>query len=244
MLSLEEQKCEHVAKNNVEWVVDSATSHHVIPTKRLFTTYKAGDFGVVKMGNSSYSKIVGIGDVCIKINVGCMLILKDVRHVPDLRMNVLSTLALDRAGYSNHLGNGRWKLSKGLLVIARGRACCGMYRTHVRAYKKKSNAVKVFEKTPQLRVDSNGVATKRVKFSLPDSDLNEKVIIDEKYYDARKNDEMKDHEGLEQGEPRNWIKDIQSEINVLRMKGSIFSVLMKIMKKVESGIDLAGMNSN
>ena len=56
MLSLEEQKCKHVAKNDVEWVVDLAASHHVIPTKRLFTTYKAGNFGVVKMGNSSYSK--------------------------------------------------------------------------------------------------------------------------------------------------------------------------------------------
>ena len=63
MLSSEEQKCEHVAKNDVEWVVDSAASHHVIPTKGLFTTYKASDFDVVKMGNSSYSKIVGIGDV-------------------------------------------------------------------------------------------------------------------------------------------------------------------------------------
>ena len=123
-----------------------------------------------------------------------------------------------------------------------------MYRTHVKAWKKKYNTVKVFEKTQQLRVDINGVAAKRVKFSLPESDLNEKVIFDEKYHDARKNDEMKDHEGLEQGEPRNWIKDIQSEINFLRMKGinsdEIFSVLMKIMKKVEFGIDLAGMNFN
>ena len=109
ILSLEEQKCEHVAK----WIIDSAASHHVIPTKGLFATYKACDFSVVKMGNSNYSKIVGIGDVCIKTNVGCTLILKDVRHVPDLRMNVLYTLAMDRASYCNHLGNERWKLSKG-----------------------------------------------------------------------------------------------------------------------------------
>ena len=66
MLSIEEQKCEHVANNDVEGVVDSATSHHIILGKRLFTRYKAGDFGTVNMGNSSYSKIVGIGDVCIK----------------------------------------------------------------------------------------------------------------------------------------------------------------------------------
>ena len=41
VLSVEEQKCEHVANNYVEWVVDSAASHHVIPKKGLFTTYKA-----------------------------------------------------------------------------------------------------------------------------------------------------------------------------------------------------------
>ena len=99
-----------------------------------------------------------------------------------------------------------------------------------------------------MRVDINGVVAKRVKFSLPESDLNEEAIFDEKYHDARKNDEVKDCEGLEQGEPRNWIKDIQSEINSLRMKGinsdEIFSMLVKIMKKVESGINLADMNSN
>ena len=37
MLSLEEQKCEYVAKKDVEWVVDSAASHHVISTKGSFT---------------------------------------------------------------------------------------------------------------------------------------------------------------------------------------------------------------
>ena len=47
------------------------------------------------MGNSSYSKIVGIGDVCIETNVGGTMILKDVRNVPDLRMNVFSTLVMD-----------------------------------------------------------------------------------------------------------------------------------------------------
>ena len=61
----------------------------------MFTTYKAGDFSIVKMGNSSYSKIVGIGDVCIETNVGSTVMLKDVQHVIDLRMNMFSTLAMD-----------------------------------------------------------------------------------------------------------------------------------------------------
>ena len=95
VLSIEEQKCEHVTNNDVEWIVNSAAPHHIIPTKGLFTKYKARDFGTVKMGNYNYSKIVGIGDVCIETNVGSTMMLKDVRHVPDLRMNVFSTLAMD-----------------------------------------------------------------------------------------------------------------------------------------------------
>ena len=59
------------------------------------------------MGNLSYSKIVGISNVCIKTNVGSIVTLKDVRHVLDLRMNVFSTLAMDQAGYCIYLGNGR-----------------------------------------------------------------------------------------------------------------------------------------
>ena len=75
VLSVQEQKCEHVDNIDDEWVVDSATTHHVVCTKELFTTYKAGNFGTVKIGNTSYSKIVGIGDVYIKTNVGFTVML-------------------------------------------------------------------------------------------------------------------------------------------------------------------------
>ena len=94
VLLVQEQKCEHVDNIDDEWVVDSAATH-VVRTKELFTTYKAGDFGTVKMGNTSYSKIVGIGDVCIKTNVGFTVMLKNVRHVPNLWMNVFSILTMD-----------------------------------------------------------------------------------------------------------------------------------------------------
>ena len=55
---------------------------------------------------------------------------------------MFSTLAMDRASYCNYLGNGRWKLTKWSLVVARGHACCGMYMTHVKTYKKKFNEIK------------------------------------------------------------------------------------------------------
>jgi hypothetical protein len=50
-----------------------------------------------------------------------------------------------------------------------------------------------------------------------------------------------------EGQPKNWIKDIQGEINSLRMKGIdidvVFSVLVKMMKKLELCASPAGMDS-
>ena len=157
----------------------------------------------MKMCNSSYSKIVGIGDVCIETNVGSVMMLKDVRHIPDLRMNAFSTLTIDQASYCNYLDNGKWKLTKGPLVVARGHACSGMYRTHVKICKKKFNELKDFEKTPKMSVGINGVETKRVKFSLPNSVSKEEVVGDEEYEVTKitwDDDEVQDPRGLEQGE--------------------------------------------
>ena len=112
------ETCLHVSREDMEWVVDTAASYHVTPNRNYFTTYQAGDFGSVKMGNSSSSKIVGIGDIQAKTGTGSTITLKDVRHVPDLRLNLLSVLSLDKEGYGNHFGTGTWKLSKGVLTIA------------------------------------------------------------------------------------------------------------------------------
>ena len=51
-----------------------------------------------------------------------------------------------------------------------------------------------------------------------------------------------------EGKPRDWIKEIQNEINSLRMKGinvdEVFLVPVEIMKKVKLGVGLTDMNSN
>ena len=63
-------------------------SCHVTPRKELFTSYKAGNFGRVKMGNDSYADIVGISDICVRANTGYTLILKDVRYVLNICQNL------------------------------------------------------------------------------------------------------------------------------------------------------------
>ena len=93
----------------------------------FFSSYIAGDYGNVRMGNNETSKITGIGNIILETNTGCKLILKDVRHVPDIRLNLISAGKLDDEGFHSHFGDGCWKLTKGSLIIAKGRKCNTLY---------------------------------------------------------------------------------------------------------------------
>ena len=73
-----QEDCCHVADEDVEWVVDSTASYHIVPKRKYFSTYKLGDFGFVKMENKSVTQIVEIGDICIQTSMGCILTLKYV----------------------------------------------------------------------------------------------------------------------------------------------------------------------
>ncbi|XP_056165610.1 uncharacterized protein LOC130137702 [Syzygium oleosum] len=117
------------ASQDSTWVVDSGASYHVTACQDLFTSYSTGNFGFVKMGNDGTSKITGMGNIYLETNVGCTLLLKDVRHVPDMRLNLISTSKLDDEGYSNFFSNGKWKLTKGNLVVAKGEKTCSLYIT-------------------------------------------------------------------------------------------------------------------
>lgn len=132
LLSLEEEECLQLTDLGIEWVVDTAASYHATPNKEFFTSYRTGDFGVVKMGNSSYSKIEGIGDIQIQTSTGCTMVLKEVRHVPDLRLNLISGVALDCQGFTSQFHDGKWKLTKGSLIVARGQVVGNLYRTCVK----------------------------------------------------------------------------------------------------------------
>ncbi|GKV34500.1 hypothetical protein SLEP1_g42871 [Rubroshorea leprosula] len=82
--------------------------------------------------NSDAEWIIDSGASYHCTNVGCTLTLKNVRHVPDMRMNLLSAKALDEEGYAHYFRNGNWKLTKGSMVVAKGRACCSLYKTHMK----------------------------------------------------------------------------------------------------------------
>ena len=120
----------NIASHDCIWIIDSGASFHVTPHEEFFSSYQKGDFGTVKMGNHVTSKIVGIGEVSLMTETGNKLVLKEVRHVPEMRLNLISAGKLDEAGMINQFGTGRWKLSRGSMIIARGRKERSLYVMH------------------------------------------------------------------------------------------------------------------
>lgn len=77
----------------------------------------------------------------MKTSVGCMLTLKNVCHIPDLRLNLLSANVLDKEGFKHTFSDGKWKLSKGSMTVARGQLCCSLYKTYLEVCSGELNAV-------------------------------------------------------------------------------------------------------
>ncbi|CAJ2645756.1 unnamed protein product [Trifolium pratense] len=123
------------------WIVDSGATLHVTPRKEFFTSYTSGDFGGLKMGNDGVAKVIGVGDICLQTNMGMQLLLRDVNHAPDVRFNLISVHMLDDCGYDNHFGSGKWKLSKGNLVVARGEKTSKLYWTKALVARDSVNAI-------------------------------------------------------------------------------------------------------
>jgi hypothetical protein len=95
------------------WVVDSWASFHATPHKNFFLDYVQGDFGQVHLGDDAPCKIVEMGKVKIKQRNGNQWLLKEVRHVSDLRKNIISTGQLESEGCISIFTDTIWKVTKG-----------------------------------------------------------------------------------------------------------------------------------
>ncbi|KAG8472527.1 hypothetical protein CXB51_034427 [Gossypium anomalum] len=90
---------------------------HVSPNRDWFTTYETVSEGVILMGNNTSCKITSVGTIKVKMFDAVVRTLSDVRHVPELKRNLISLSTLDTKGYRYTAESGVLKISKGSLVV-------------------------------------------------------------------------------------------------------------------------------
>ena len=122
-------------------MVDTTTSFHITAPRDFFSSYTSDSFGWVKMGNEAKCEIIGMRDVELETSIACKLVLKDVKHVLEMRFSLISVGKLDDEGYHSHLGKGKCKLTKGSLLLARGKKNNTLYKTEARLVKGEVNIV-------------------------------------------------------------------------------------------------------
>ena len=91
-------------------MLDSGCSFHMYPNKILFINYKACDSGIVVMRNDACCKVVDRGTIRLKMFGGMVRELKDVKHVPELKRNLISLGMLDKMGCSVRLESSTLKV--------------------------------------------------------------------------------------------------------------------------------------
>ena len=80
------------------------------------------------MGNDATCPIIGIDTVKIKMFDGIVRVLSNVRHVPDLKKNLISLRVLEDLGYSYLSKGGIMKITKGTLMVMKGQKVSTLYR--------------------------------------------------------------------------------------------------------------------
>ena len=81
------------------------------------------------MANHGIAPNVRIDVICLHIDIGYTLTLDNVHHVLDLRVNLLSCQLFDNKCYYNGFGDGKWKLTKGSIVVGRDILSYTRYKT-------------------------------------------------------------------------------------------------------------------
>nr|KYP34487.1 Retrovirus-related Pol polyprotein from transposon TNT 1-94 [Cajanus cajan] len=109
------------------WIMDSGASFHTTPSNELLTNYVSGRFGKVYLADGKPLNIVGKGDIAIRTSSGSHWTLKNVRHIPALKRNLISVGQLDDEGHETTFGDGAWKVKKGNLIVARGKKRGSLY---------------------------------------------------------------------------------------------------------------------
>jgi len=97
------------------------------PSSDLFSTYDSVAGGVVQLGNNVTCNVIGKCTIRVRMHDDVVRTLTDVRHVPDLKKNLISLGTLESLG-CKYISEGKvLKISHGALVIMKARRSGTLY---------------------------------------------------------------------------------------------------------------------
>lgn len=111
------------------WVLDSGASIHSCSSCEVMGNYVSGDFGMIYLADDEPLNIVGKGDVQVTTRDGLVWKLQSVRHILGLKRNLISVGQLDDEAYAISFVGDLWKITKGTMVVARGKKVGTLYMT-------------------------------------------------------------------------------------------------------------------
>ncbi|KAG7597916.1 Reverse transcriptase RNA-dependent DNA polymerase [Arabidopsis suecica] len=110
-----------------EWVMDTGCSYHMTYRREWFEDLNEDVGGSVRMGNKTVSKVKGIGSIRVRSEAGLVVLLTNVRYIPDMDRNLLSLGTFEKAGYGFKSENGVLSIMAGDNVLLTGRRCDTLY---------------------------------------------------------------------------------------------------------------------
>lgn len=87
------------------------------PNKDLFSTCKSIDNGIVLIGNNNICKVISKSTVQIKMHDGMVKVFTNVKHVSDLKRNLISLGTLEALGCNYTTEGGVLKVTRHTFVV-------------------------------------------------------------------------------------------------------------------------------
>lgn len=110
-----------------EWILDSGASFHVTSQRHWFDNMHESVGGhAIVCSNIAY-KVVGIGDITLKLESGYVLKLRDVTFIPEMARNLISVGELEKNGFTGKIENEMIKMFKGAMMVCKGVRRNGIY---------------------------------------------------------------------------------------------------------------------
>ncbi|KAK2970683.1 hypothetical protein RJ640_001943 [Escallonia rubra] len=109
-----------ISSLDIRWILDTVCSYHMCPNTYWFATYRSINGGKFLMGNDVVCKVVGICSIQIRMHNGTVKTLTDVRHILEMRKNIISLGILDSNGCSYRAAGGVMRIMKDALVVMKG----------------------------------------------------------------------------------------------------------------------------